>query len=149
MQKTRLPKIFIPFTLLALLLILGLALFAYSFEKIKVRLIGQLEEALQKEDMLADVRVSITQGRLGVRIYDLSIVDEQARPKEIFSTRFLFVDLNIFSLLKKELKVQGLYAYRPKLVVTVDRAGEKVNLSDLFSADFIQKITPNRLPRHL
>jgi len=139
MPKKRFHKIIILFTLFVLLFVVGMTLFSFTFEKIKIRVIEQVEEAIQKDVRLDDVRISITQGRLGIRLYNLSIIDKNASPEEIFSTRYLFVDLSILALLKKEFHVQGLFAYRPKLVITVDRTEEKVNILELFSAEFIQK----------
>jgi len=89
MPKKRFHKIIILFTLFVLLFVVGMTLFSFTFEKIKIRVIEQVEEAIQKDVRLDDVRISITQGRLGIRLYNLSIIDKNASPEEIFSTRYL------------------------------------------------------------
>ncbi len=133
-KKSFFSTLFFVIVIAAIVISLLIWSFRYSFDVITSILIQEVEDTFKKDIALKEIRIGFDQGRIGFRLYNLSLKNEAEDPQEIFSTQYIFVVLNFKSLFQKKVQIDRLYTFQPKLVITRDGPSEKSeNISDILS----------------
>ena len=118
----------------------------FYLSKMDEAVVRMIEDALQKKVVLGDIRISLDQG-LGFRLDHLSIFDREGEQALLFSADHLFVGLNLRSLIQGKPRIQGVYAYRPRIFVTRDASGE-INLTHLYAPRYVRENLPGDMEKH-
>ena len=89
----------------------------YFIPRIKDAVIKRIEESLEKNLTLAvhEVRIALHRGGIGFRLYNLALHEKGGNQQEIFSSEYLFVGLDIKSLLLGDIQIQRLFGFRPRM----------------------------------
>ena len=99
--------------------------------------VKQVERALKRPVTLEKARLGLQRGRLGVRLYDLRVGGNGTEGGEIFSTKYLFVGLDLLPLLRGKVRIQRLTGFHPRIRIGRDPSGA-LNVADLFAAAYLK-----------
>jgi hypothetical protein len=103
----------------------------FYLNTLKGKAIERLERAIQKKVVYDSMSISFDEG-IGFRINGLSI-RELDGSETLVAADHIFVGLDLRGLLKRVVRINSVYLYRPRLFISRDSSG-KCNISDLFSS---------------
>lgn len=118
-----------------------------ALSRLNVWVARTIEEALQKRVTLGDIHLSFRKG-LGIGIDGFSVFDREGEEGTLFfEANKLFVGLDLRSLLRGEVRIVRVYAYRPKIFLSRDEDG-CFNFQELYDPVYARGILSGEMESH-
>ncbi|MEN8140861.1 MAG: AsmA family protein [Thermodesulfobacteriota bacterium] len=115
-------KIIAIIAVLALLIMLGLAVFINTYftdERLRAMLLPPVQKAVGREVTVGNLKVSLF---TGIKLYDVQIKEEDGKGNFFSSNRFI-LSYDLLPLLQKQLVIKEIRLVEPQINVTRDKKG--------------------------